>query len=444
MAYVQETKVSIGDRIAKAAKGAFEGATQAINLQDKLKNSQSQRDALKFQQQQMTQEAEMQQQQIKVKSISEYNNLLKQSGGIENEKLRKSFLKQNAPLLQNLANMGGIAFDQSSLDYISEIAGEYTAFSQKSENYMAQLQGGKNNLNPTQVYNDLMKHVTMMPQGQQELYSQMAQELTQEIQTKSLAQEGGLEMVQAAGGKAAYKKPEPEDNNEPALRDLNRKQQSMVLNQLKDFRDKDGKTEIEALGEARKIKSLLSSGDNQAAINLAKTMFVRLAGDPRPSDADLERISPNPSILNRLKRTRDALFLNKGFAPDGDALSDIADTLIMSSQEVIKGKIKSFSEARHGLLDMDAKELQERITQAHSSLLAPLSSFESREGKEEKENKVEAAQGQMLVENKDGQTQSVPDDPEYRKQAKKLGWTIVSDRKEVEETQESIGLKGGF
>lgn len=425
MAIVKEVKKNFAQRLADAAEGVGQAMQKGVELRDKLANSQAQRDRMTALNEQLNAQKQQTEQKMKLQAHSGLFNVWGLIGGIDDPQMQKSYAKMYAPQIQEYNNILGIPQDQDmTQDMVPVFAKSMKNFKSAMDNYQAVIQQNPTGASPEEMQSKLGQMVSLMPPSYQKIYApmvdQMAQshsKLLQEQKTKETAEEAGLSLDKIQDGKITYSRVEQDKVTEG----LSPENSKAIINQLNRFRDKEAKAEAEALSEANKIKGLLASGDNNAAIELSKTLFVKLAGDPRPSNDDLKRISPNPAVYMQLKKLRDQIFLNKGLAEDNEALTEMANTLITASQEVFKGKIKDFSKSRADLIGLKPEELEDRLLTGYGSVLAPVTQPKT-------EPKNQKGQQQQLVTMLDekGQTVQVPANlvGQYKV---KLGYTIPGE-----------------
>lgn len=121
--------------------------------------------------------------------------------------------------------------------------------------------------------------------------------------------------------------------------------QKDVLGQIDKFKQdtKDIRKQFEQIAN---IQSLLQQGKYNSAFEVSKTMMVRMAGDPRPSDADLARISPNPSFIQAGKRFMQRKAMNRPNPDDVRELQLVVEGLSGGIKQNLRGKAVDFAKAR--------------------------------------------------------------------------------------------------
>jgi hypothetical protein len=124
-----------------------------------------------------------------------------------------------------------------------------------------------------------------------------------------------------------------------------RSRQKDVLAQIDKFKSdtKDIRKQFEQIAN---IQSLLKQGKFNSAFEVSKTMMVRMAGDPRPSDADLARISPNPSFIQAAQRFMQRKAMNRPNPDDVKELELVVGGLAGGIKQNLRGKAIDFAKAR--------------------------------------------------------------------------------------------------
>lgn len=170
---------------------------------------------------------------------------------------------------------------------------------------------------------------------------------------------GIVEDLFTAGLKLQDKKATAEKESKNAEDD----QLKTIRGELDNFTGKFAKKEFEQLGEVAPIRNLLDLGNsNQAAFEMSKTMLTRLAGDPRPSDRDLARISPNPSFINAFKRTYSRGLDNVPLDADVNDLRELTKGLEDATLREFRRKAKNYADQRKGLIPgISSEDLEKRI-----------------------------------------------------------------------------------
>ena len=124
-----------------------------------------------------------------------------------------------------------------------------------------------------------------------------------------------------------------------------------IRGEIDNFTGKFAKKEFEQLGELAPLRNLLAQGfKNQAASEVAKTMLIRFAGDPRPSDADLARISPNPSFINSFRRIFSQGLKNIPLEADIVDLQSLVNGLETATTGEYRRKARNYADQRKGLI----------------------------------------------------------------------------------------------
>lgn len=139
-----------------------------------------------------------------------------------------------------------------------------------------------------------------------------------------------------------------------------------IRGQLEYFENKVIAKEKEQLASVGSVNGLLQQGNqSMAASELSKTLFIRLAGDPRPSDADLARVNPNPSWISAAKRLYSQRIGNKPYSADLAELKMLAEGLTKSTEDEIRKKTGQFVQSRKGLITgIGSDELEDRLLQS--------------------------------------------------------------------------------
>jgi hypothetical protein len=131
------------------------------------------------------------------------------------------------------------------------------------------------------------------------------------------------------------------------------------------FEDKNAKGERDQMKEILAIKELLKRGDLNSAFELSKTLFVKAAGDPKPSDADLRRINPNPDWISNFQRIFSKGIIGSPLPKDVDELRFLVDGLEDGIQSSVRKKINNYVESRKGVLkNVKAKDLRQSLNSA--------------------------------------------------------------------------------
>lgn len=128
-------------------------------------------------------------------------------------------------------------------------------------------------------------------------------------------------------------------------------QQSTIYDKLQDrFVDKMVKDELTSISGATKIKAVIGSGKSKATIGMAIRMLIRQSGDPRPSDKDVEGVTPNSSIAMQVKRAWHEWFLNERLPEDADVIIAMGKSLVAATKRTMKAKTIRYSTGKRDRL----------------------------------------------------------------------------------------------
>lgn len=145
------------------------------------------------------------------------------------------------------------------------------------------------------------------------------------------------------------------NDREQRLRD------NRVLTDIDQFNNKFANAEKEQLDNASVIQTSLAQKDNAAAFGNAKMFIAKLANGGRPTDKDVEVISPNPDVASAAKRIYDMKIQGTPLPEDVAALTTFMNALSSNATKRYNMKAKSYATARAKFLNLTPDEYYQTI-----------------------------------------------------------------------------------
>lgn len=440
MAIIKRKEQTIGDRISSAIKGTAQGAVTGIELQDKLKNSEAQRERMQAISEQMKAQSSQIEQKMKLQAHSTWFNSLGTIAKIEDPKRRKLAMQKMSPILQESANVLGRPFDENELDYMTEFAGEYKNFQDSMKNWAAVIQQNPDGKSPVQFKQEMINKISLMPEADQKAYLEMINELEAQHANKVAQKE------QAKQAQDLNLAPSKMVDGKITFENLDLEKQKLKIEREKAL-NKGGKelsaNMVKTLNEGNTIPSLLNG--ISTTIEKNKDLFGPAEGrargknpyDTRAQTVDAEMRASSQAFGRFMEggvlRKEDEEKYRKMFPSVSDtpdvarAKLEVVDNLLRTKQE---SDLKAFKAQGY---DLTGLELPEKVDLGQKPKAEGPSS--PKQTTPQRTVNVDVP-GKGII--------PVPDTPEARAQIKAKGWSIVGEAQVNQNVEEKIGMKGGF
>lgn len=106
---------------------------------------------------------------------------------------------------------------------------------------------------------------------------------------------------------------------------------------------------------------LQNNGDKNEVVGLLKLGLAKAANGGRPTDKDVELISPNPSIANKLKRWVAADFDNEALEIDANALSEVFSRMKQVQGGALQNMAKGYAKSRSKLVGVPEEDFAQQL-----------------------------------------------------------------------------------